>query len=37
MDIKLNLSITNPWWSNQKINNQFLLGRKRKESEDIIV
>ena len=37
MDIKLNLSITNPWWSNQKINNQFLLGRKRKEFEDIIV
>ena len=36
MDVKLNLSIMNPWWSNQKINNQFLLGRKRKEFEDII-
>lgn len=36
MDIKLNLSITNPWWNNEKINEQFLLGRKRKEFDDII-
>ena len=36
MDIKSNLSITNPWWSNKKINEQFLLGRRRKEFEDII-
>lgn len=36
MDIKLNLSITNPWWNNEKINNQFLLGRKRNEFNDII-
>ncbi len=36
MDIKSNLLITNPWWSNQKINEQFLLGRKRNEFNDII-
>lgn len=35
MDIKLSLSITNPWWNNEKINEQFLLGKKRKEFENI--
>ena len=36
MNIKLNLSITNPWWNNEKINKKFLLGRKRNEFNDII-
>lgn len=36
MDIKTNLLMTNPWLDNKKINNQFLLGRKRKEFNDII-
>lgn len=36
MNIKTNLIITNPWWNNERINEQFLLGRKRKEFEDII-
>lgn len=36
MNIKSSLMITNPWWNNEKINEQFLLGRKRKEFENII-
>lgn len=36
MDIKSSLMLTNPWWRNEKINEQFLLGRKRKEFDDII-
>ena len=36
MDIKSNLVITNPWWNQQKINEQFLLGRKRNEFNNII-
>lgn len=36
MNIKSSLIITNPWWNNEKINEQFLLGRKRKEFENII-
>lgn len=36
MDVKSNLLMTNPWWKNEKINEQFLLGRKRQEFEDII-
>lgn len=36
MDIKSSLIVTNPWWNNEKINKQFLLGRKRKEFEEII-
>lgn len=36
MNIKSSLSITNPWWNNEKINEQFLLGRKRNEFNDII-
>ena len=31
MNLKFNLSIINPWWNNEKINEQFLLGKKRKE------
>lgn len=36
MDIKSSLILTNPWWNNEKINEQFLLGRKRNEFNDII-
>ena len=36
MDIKSSLIVTNPWWNNEKINEQFLLGRKRNEFNDII-
>lgn len=36
LDIKLSLSITNPWWNNEKINEQFILSKKRKEFYDII-
>ena len=36
MDIKSNLIVTNPWWNDEKINEQFLLGRKRKEFNSII-
>ena len=36
MNIKLSLSITNPWWNNEKINEQFLLGKKRKEFNSIL-
>ena len=36
MNIKSSLIATNPWWNNEKINEQFLLGRKRNEFNDII-
>ena len=36
MNIKSSLIITNTWWNNEKINDQFLLGRKRNEFKDII-
>lgn len=36
MDIKSSLILTNTWWKNEKINDQFLLGRKRYEFNDII-
>ena len=36
MNVKSSLIATNPWWNNQKINEQFLLGRKRNEFYDII-
>lgn len=36
MNIKSSLIITNPWWNNEKINEQFLLGRKRNEFKDIL-
>lgn len=36
MDIKLNLKMTNPWWNNEEINKQFLLGRKRNEFNEIL-
>ena len=36
MDIKASLYMTNPWWNNEKINERFLLGRKRKEFDEII-
>ena len=36
MNIKSSLIITNPWWNQQKINEQFLLGRKRNEFNNII-
>ena len=36
MDIKSSLILTNSWWNNEKINEQFLLGRKRNEFNDII-
>lgn len=36
MNIKSNLVVTNPWWNNEKINAQFLLGRKRNEFKDIL-
>ena len=36
MDIKSSLILTNTWWKNEKINEQFLLGRKRYEFNDII-
>ena len=36
MDIKSSLIVTNPWWNNEKINEQFLLGRKRNEFKDIL-
>ena len=36
MDIKSNLMIINSWWNNEKINDQFLLGKKRKEFNNII-
>ena len=36
MDIKSSLILTNPWWNNEKINEKFLLSRKRNEFNDII-
>ena len=36
MNIKSSLIITNTWWNNEKINDQFLLGRKRNEFKDIL-
>lgn len=36
MNIKSSLVGTNSWWNNEKINEQFLLGRKRNEFNDII-
>ena len=36
MDSKSSLILTNPWWNNEKINEQFLLGRKRYEFNDIL-
>ena len=36
MNIKSSLIITNPWWNNEKIKKEFLLGRKRNEFDDII-
>lgn len=36
MDVKQSLIINNIWWKGEKINSQFLLGRKRKEFEDIV-
>ncbi len=36
MNIKSSLIATNPWWNEEKINEQFLLGRKRNEFNDII-
>ncbi len=36
MSIKSSLFLINPWWDNVKINEQFLLGRKRNEFSDII-
>ena len=35
-NIKSSLIFTNPWWNNEKINKQFLLGKKRKEFNNII-
>lgn len=37
MDIKLSLITNNIWWKGEKINPQFLLGRKRKEFNEIII
>lgn len=36
MNIKQSLLMTNPWWKKEKINPQFLLGRKRYEFKDIL-
>ena len=36
MDIKLSLITNNIWWKGEEINPQFLLGRKRKEFNEII-
>ena len=36
MNIKSSLVATNPWWNREKINEQFLLGRKRNEFNNII-
>lgn len=36
MDIKSSLMATNCWWNGEKINEQFLLGRKRNEFGDIL-
>ncbi len=36
MNIKSSLIVTNSWWNHEKINEQFLLGRKRNEFNDII-
>ena len=36
MNLKSSLVVANPWWNNEKINKQFLLGRKRNEFNDII-
>lgn len=36
MNIKSSLIVTNPWWNNEKLNERFLLGRKRNEFNDII-
>lgn len=36
MDMKSSLIATNSWWKDEKINEQFLLGRKRSEFSDII-
>ena len=36
MNLKLSLVATNLWWNNEKINEQFLLSRKRNEFNDII-
>ena len=35
MNIKQSLFTNNVWWNNEKINPQFLLGRKREEFNDI--
>lgn len=36
MDIKQSLIMNNIWWSGEEINSQFLLGRKRKEFDEIV-
>lgn len=36
MDIKQSLITNNVWWKDEKINSQFLLGRKREEFNNII-
>lgn len=36
MDIKQSLITNNIWWKDEKVNSQFLLGRKREEFHDII-
>lgn len=36
MNVKSSLVVTNPWWRKEKINEQFLLGRKRNEFNDIV-
>lgn len=36
MEIKQSLISNNIWWNNQKINSEFLLGRKRNEFDEII-
>ena len=36
MNIKSTLIVTNPWWNNEKIKEQFLLGRKRNEFYDVL-
>ena len=36
MNVKSSLIVTNSWWNYEKINEQFLLGRKRNEFNDII-
>lgn len=36
MDIKKSLYVNNPWWQGEKIDPQFLLGRKRTEFNNIL-